>query len=49
MTVEIDENGQIIISAETNIESFALKEITKKWNKPEDIRSSILIETILSQ
>lgn len=49
MTVEIDKNGQIIISAETPIEAFALNEITKKWDKPEDIIKTILIKTGLSE
>ena len=43
MTVEIDENGMIIIEAETPIEAFALNEIIKKWNKPEDVQKSILV------
>jgi len=44
MIVEIDKDGQIIISAETPIEAFALNEIIKKWDKPENIQKSILIK-----
>lgn len=49
MTVEIDKNGQITISAETPLEAFALNEITKKWDKPEDVQKSILIKTGLPE
>ncbi len=45
MTVNIDRNGIINIKAETQIEAFALSEIIKKWNTPEKIKQSILIET----
>ena len=44
MKVEIDETGMIIISAETPLESFALNEISNKWNKIEDIHKSIIIK-----
>ncbi len=49
MTVEIDKNGQITISAETPLEVFALNEITKKWDKPEEVQKSILIKTGLPE
>lgn len=45
MTVEIDKNGIITIAAETPLEAFALNEIIKKWNKPENIQKSILVRT----
>jgi len=44
MKVEIDETGMIIISAETPLESFALNEISNKWNKIEDMHKSIIIK-----
>ena len=49
MTVEIDKNGLIIVSAETPLEAFALNEIIKKWDKPEDMQKSILIRAIASE
>ena len=45
MKADINQEGQITISAETPLEAFALKSVTKKWVQKKDISESIIIQT----
>jgi len=49
MKAEINSDGFIMISAETPIEEFALKEIIKKWKTQEDINKSIFIKSEIAK